>query len=76
MIAALELLATLVAIKLWASKRDGANSIRVMARAFTDNQGNQFIMRKGMSMKFPLTLLMMEMEEELREKACRQSSIG
>ena len=65
-IAALEMLGTLVGIKLWGDKR--SDTMRVMAQAFTDNQGNQFIMRKGMSTKFPLTVLMMEMEEELREK--------
>lgn len=36
--------------------------------AFTDNQGNSFALRKGMSTKYPLTLLMMEMAEELRHK--------
>jgi len=66
MIAALELLATLVAVKLWGGGRSTA--LRARAKAFTDNRGNALAVLKGMSTKFPLTLLLMELTEELRSK--------
>ncbi len=69
MIAALELLATLVAIKIWGGESQGGMVAHM--EAFTDNQGNSFTLRKGMSTKYPLTLLMMEMAEELRQKNLR-----
>eukprot|EP00435_Cladocopium_sp_Y103_P055789 s679_g18.t1 len=65
-IAALELLATLLAVKFWAEgPKDG---MLVKMRAFTDNRGNSFALAKGMSTKFPLTILLMELAEELRSK--------
>ena len=68
-IAALELLATLVAIKIWGGESQGGMVAHM--EAFTDNQGNSFALRKGMSTKYPLTLLMMKMAEELRQKNLR-----
>eukprot|EP00435_Cladocopium_sp_Y103_P046701 s631_g13.t1 len=65
-IAALELLATLVATKLWAGRSNGKLVTRM--KAFTDNRGNSFALNKGMSTKYPLTLLLMELAEELRER--------
>lgn len=65
-IAALELLATLVAVKLWSGKASGGLKLRM--RAFTDNRGNSFAIAKGMSTKYPITVLLMELSEELREK--------
>ena len=64
MIAALELLATLVAVKLWGTRVGGG--MTACLKAFTDNKGNSFAVVKGMSTKFPLTLLLMELTEELR----------
>ena len=65
-IAALEMLAMLVAIKLWMPESEGY--LRVHAEAFTDNKGNEFILNKGMSTKFPITLLVIESSETLRKK--------
>lgn len=65
-IAALEMLAMLVAIKLWMPESEG--HLRVHAEAFTDNKGNEFILNKGMSTKFPITLLVIESSETLRKK--------
>ena len=64
MIASLELLATLVAVKLWGTR--GRGGMTACLKAFTDNKGNSFAVVKGMSTKFPLTLLLMELTEELR----------
>ena len=57
-IAALEMLASLVAMRLWCEQ--GSEDLQIMAQAFTDNLGNSFVLKKGMSTKFPLTLLVME----------------
>ena len=65
-IAALELLATLIAVKLWSGKAECGLVSKV--RAFTDNRGNSFALLKGMSTKYPLTILLMELAEELRAK--------
>ena len=65
-IASLEMLATLVAMRLWCE--GGEEDLQMMAHAFTDNLGNSFVMRKGMSTKFPLTLLLMEASSMMREK--------
>eukprot|EP00435_Cladocopium_sp_Y103_P048779 s1206_g14.t1 len=65
-IAALELLATLVAVKLWG--RGASGNIKGKMRAYTDNKGNSFALCKGMSTKFPLTILLIELAEELRQQ--------
>ena len=66
-IAALEMLATLMALKLWAGEQLD-KGLQVRTVAFTDNRGNEFILKKGMSTKYPLTLLLIEICETLREK--------
>ena len=63
-IAALELMATLIALRLWL-KRPG-EAAEVCAEAFTDNRGNAFILKKGLSTKYPITLLVIEVAETLR----------
>ena len=64
MIAALEFLATLVALKLWLT--DDLAEVTILAEAFTDNKGNDFILKKGLSTKFPITLMVMEVSEMLQ----------
>ncbi len=63
-IAALELLATIVAVKLWAPDYKG----RMVAKipAMTDNLSNDFAVKKLMTSKYPGTVLLMELSEELR----------
>ena len=63
-IAALELLATLIALKLWLKK--AGDTAEVRAEAFTDNKGNSFILQKGLSTKYPITILVIEVAETLR----------
>lgn len=66
-IAALELLATTVSVMLFGHKiRDRVEAQGVMT-ASTDNQGNSFAMLKYMSSKWPLTVLIMELSEQLRQ---------
>ena len=63
-IAALEMLATLVAVKVWAPVIRGRMQAKITAK--TDNQGNGFVLKKFMTSKYPGTVLLMEMAEELR----------
>lgn len=65
MIAALEFLGTIVALKLWMDEEDECT---MATEAFTDNRGNDFILKKGLSTKFPITLMVIEVSEMLREK--------
>ena len=50
--------------QLWG--RGGGKNLNVKMEAFTDNKGNSYALRKAMSTKFPLTLLVMELAEEMR----------
>lgn len=63
-IAALELLATIIAVKIWAPDYKG----RMVAKipAMTDNLSNEFAVKKFMTSKYPGTVLLMELAEELR----------
>ena len=61
----MEMLGTLIAIKLWAKDKGGCE---VRVEAFTDNRGNDFVLTKGMSTKYPLTFLLMEMSELMQER--------
>ena len=62
-IAALEMLATLMAIKLWLP--EGGSHLQVHTEAFTDNEGIEFILKKA---KYPITLLVLEVSETLRTR--------
>jgi hypothetical protein len=65
-IASLELLGTLVCILLFGGK-ESAEIYRAGAiSGSTDNQGNSFAISKMMSTKFPLTILLTEMSEQMR----------
>ena len=65
-IAALELLATLMCIKLFTSSKDPDRCHHCCITASTDNQGNSFIVSKMMTTKYPSVLLLIELTEELR----------
>ena len=70
LIAALELLATLVGIRLWVPDGDAKKTSRVAIRGYTDNQSNESLLKKAMTTKFPSTLVLMELAEELSAKNC------
>ena len=57
-IAALELLATLVGVRLWVPDGDAKKTSRVAIRGYTDNQSNESLLRKAMTTKFPSTLIL------------------
>eukprot|EP00435_Cladocopium_sp_Y103_P005087 s4203_g1.t1 len=69
-IAALELLATLVAARLWAVGLQKGGRGRCWVRAGTDNLSNSYAVRRWMSTKYPLTVLIMELSETLRSRNC------
>ena len=69
-IAALELLATLIAVKLWIRDSDDRQSSRVAMRGFTDNQSNEALVKKAMTTKYPSSLILLELAEELAAKKC------
>ncbi|CAE7245404.1 unnamed protein product, partial [Symbiodinium natans] len=59
-IAALELLATLV--KLWVPCSEERKSSREAIRGYTDNKSNEAVLRKLMTTKFPSILVLMELD--------------
>ena len=69
-IAALELLATLIGVRLWVPDGDAKKTSRVAIRGYTDNQSNESLLKKAMTTKFPSTLVLMELAEELSAKNC------
>ena len=69
-IAALELLATLVGVRLWVPDGDAKKTSRVAIRGYTDNQSNEALLKKAMTTKFPPTLILMELAGELSAKNC------
>ena len=69
-IAALELLATLVAVKIWVPTSERRQATRMAIRGYTDNQSNEALLKRHMTTKFPSFLLLMETAEELSSKRC------
>jgi hypothetical protein len=65
-IAALELLATIVAILVFAPNWTKGQSGVMYGTGLTDNKGNSFVLMKMLSTKFPLTILLIELSEQLR----------
>ena len=68
-IAALELLATIVAVIYFGKK--GTIKGCTTIRGGTDNKANTFVAAKLLSTKFPLTILVMELIAQLRVKGCQ-----
>lgn len=54
----------MIALRLWL--KGGGDAAEIHAEAFTDNKGNSFILRKGLSTKYPVTVLVIEVAETLR----------
>ena len=70
----LELLATLIAVKMWGQGRE--KNLNVKVEAFTDNKGNSFALKKAMSTEFPLTLLVMELARTKGQRTSRMKSLA
>eukprot|EP00435_Cladocopium_sp_Y103_P070380 s20_g35.t1 len=69
-IASLELLASLIALKLWMPEGSRDLSAKCWIREMMDNLSNTFAVAKFMSTKFPLIVLVMELSENLRISRC------
>ena len=69
-IAALELLGTLVAVTLWVPQDETRKATRVALRGYTDNKSNEALLKKVMTTKFPSMLILMELAEELASRNC------
>jgi hypothetical protein len=65
-IAALELLGTIMAVMLFSNKWPANSSGWTHGTGLTDNRGNSFAVQKMLSTKFPLTVLLIELSEQLR----------
>ena len=65
-VASLELLGTLICVKLWGERMRRHGRGRGHLAGGTDNQGNSYAVSKLMSTRFPLPLLLMELSETLR----------
>jgi hypothetical protein len=68
--AALELLGTLITIRLWVPDSQRRQRGQMKIKGWTDDQSNAYLLRKRMSTKFPSTLLLIEIAEELDRKSC------
>ena len=66
----MELLATLVAVRLWTKDLKSYGLGIYWIRAGADNQGNSYAVNKLMSTEFPLTLLVLELSETFRRRHC------
>ena len=63
-IAALELLATLIGVKLFVRESDSRQATRMAVRGYADNQSNEALIKRSMTTKFPSCLILMEMAED------------
>jgi hypothetical protein len=68
-IATLELLGTLLCLMLFRDRITAGRSGTICVAGGTDNAGNTFAMNKLMSTKWPLTVLLIEMAEFLRQSS-------
>ena len=69
-IAALEMLATLIAARLWARGLSKGGRGKCWIKGSTGNLSNAYAVSKWMSTKYPLTVLIMELSETLRTRDC------
>jgi hypothetical protein len=67
-IAALELFATLLCVMLFAPDNKHEGSVVITMPGVTDNQGNEALIVKNMTSKFPLFLVLMELTEQLQNR--------
>ena len=67
-IAALELFATLLCLMLFVSAQPSQSNTTLIMGGVTDNKGNEALLHKHMTSKFPLYIILMELTELLHEK--------
>jgi len=64
----------LIAVKMRGQGRE--KNLNVEVEAFTDNKGNSFALKKALSTKFPLTLLVMELARTKERTTSRMKSLA
>ena len=69
-IALLELLATLIAVKLWVPESRDRQVSKLAIRGYMENQSNEALVKKAMTTKFRSALVLLELAEELAAKSC------
>ena len=69
-LAALELLASLIEVRLWVPESQAKQTSRVAIQGFAENQSNESLPEKFMASNFTSTLILMEPAEELTAKRC------
>ena len=55
---------------LWIPDSEDRQASRVALRGFTDNQSNEALVKKAMTTKYPSSLVLLELAEELAAKKC------
>ena len=64
------MLATLIAVKLRVPDSKDRQVSKVAIRGYTDYQSHGALVKKAMTTKFPSTLVLLELAEELAAKSC------
>ncbi|CAE8707868.1 unnamed protein product [Polarella glacialis] len=72
-IAALELLGNLAAIMVFGDSWPRGRRGKCIGTGISDNLGNTYIVAKGMTTKYPITLILMEVSEQLRSRGMEMS---
>ena len=67
-IASLELFATLLCVMLFVEVQAASSSSTLYIPGVTDNQGNESLINKNMTSKFPLYIVLLELTEQLKSK--------
>ena len=57
-------------MKLWIPDSEDRQTSRVALRGFTDDQSNEALVKKAMTTKYPSSLVLLELAEELAAKKC------
>ena len=60
----------LIGVRLWVPEGQAKQTTRVAIKGYTDKQSNESLLKKFMTSKFPSTLRLMELAEELTAKRC------
>ena len=57
-------------VRLWVPEGQVKQTSRVAINSYTDNQSNESLLKKFMTSKFPSTLMLIQLVEELIAKRC------
>jgi hypothetical protein len=69
-IASLELFASLLCLVLFVSPNPIRSDVEIVLTGVTDNAGNEALMSRLMTSKFPLCLVLLELSEQMQARGC------